>query len=143
MYRNNSKFGNVKTTIGGVTFDSKLESRYYLHLEEELKKGNIAHYKIQPRYELVPSYKIGSRSVRKLEYVADFMVLHHNSDVEVIDVKGVETDVFKIKRKMFEYKYGKEIKCLTFSRLDGGWITLEDLKKARKERKNAKNFVQG
>jgi hypothetical protein len=50
------------------------------------------------------------------------------------------TPEFRLKRKLFDYKYPElELQCLNFSKIDGGWITIEDLDKARKERKKEKN----
>lgn len=46
---------------------------------------------------------------RAITYVADFLVTYHDGREEVVDVKGVETDVFKIKRVLFELRYGKAI----------------------------------
>ena len=52
MRRNASKYGNKKTKAGGVTFDSWAESRYYLKLLDEKKKGIIKDIELQPRFEL-------------------------------------------------------------------------------------------
>ena len=37
--------------------------------------------------------------------MADFVVTYSDGHVEVIDVKGVRTDVYKLKRKMLLFKY--------------------------------------
>jgi hypothetical protein len=133
-----SRYGNVKTTVDGITFDSKMEARFYEFVKELRMTGKIGAFEMQVKYEIFPAYTFNGKKVRKVEYVADFVVYHHDGTEEIIDVKGVETDVFKLKRKMFEYKYQKPIKCITWSRVDGGWIELTDLKQARKERKKAK-----
>jgi hypothetical protein len=38
--------------------------------------------------------------------VADFLIVYFDGRVVVEDVKGVETQTFKIKRKLFEPMYG-------------------------------------
>ena len=45
------------------------------------------------------------RTVRPITYRADFRVTYVDGHQEIEDVKGMETEIFKIKRKMFEYKY--------------------------------------
>jgi hypothetical protein len=44
-----------------------------------------------------------------MHYVADFLVTYKDGTEKVVDVKGFETPVFKIKRILFELKYGKTI----------------------------------
>lgn len=101
-----SKYHNTKTEVDGIIFDSKKEAEYYLHLKEEEGKGNIKNLVLQPRFELIPSFDKNGRHFRKTVYVADFMYydVHMMRDI-VIDVKGVKTNVYKIKKKMFEYRY--------------------------------------
>jgi hypothetical protein len=134
-----SKFGNKKTTVDGITFDSKLEARFYEFAKQMKADGHIKDFEMQKRFEVFPQFRKDGKLYRKIEYVADFVIHHHDGSVEIIDTKGVETDVFKIKRKLFEHKYEDlHLKAITYSKIDGGWIELEDLKKARKERKKSK-----
>lgn len=99
-----SKYFNQKTTIDGYKFDSKAEGRRYKELKILEKTGIIKNLELQPRYLLQNSFKKGKKTHRKIEYVADFRYIEKGKIV-VEDVKGKETDVFKIKRKLFEYKY--------------------------------------
>lgn len=46
---------------------------------------------------------------RKCTYVADF-VYRDGSKLIVEDYKGVQTEVFKIKRKLMLWRYGIEVK---------------------------------
>ena len=59
---------------------------------------------LQPRFLLQESFKKNGKTFRKIEYIADFMY-EEDGKVIVEDVKGMKTDVFKLKRKLFEYKY--------------------------------------
>jgi hypothetical protein len=52
-----------------------------------------------------------------------------------VDVKGIETEAFKIKRKLFEKKYPHKLSLITFSQKCGGWVTLDDVKKYQKKSK--------
>ena len=46
--------------------------------------------------------------MRKVSYIADFMYKDIKRGVTVVeDVKGFKTDVYKIKKKLFLYKYPK------------------------------------
>ena len=71
-----NKYRNKKVIVDGKEFDSK-------------KEGN--RYK-----ELQNNYKI--------EYVADFKYIENGKKI-VEDVKGMQTDVFKLKHKIFEKVY--------------------------------------
>ncbi|EUJ51813.1 DUF1064 domain-containing protein [Listeria rocourtiae] len=53
-----------------------------------------------------------ARVIKKIEYVADFEVLYADGHTEIIDIKGVKTEAFKLKQKLFERKYMDSIKCL-------------------------------
>ena len=48
--------------------------------------------------------------VRPIFYVVDFLVYENNGDKTYVDVKGMKTDVFKLKQKLFEYKFKLPLK---------------------------------
>lgn len=99
-----SKYRNKKTQIGMYVFDSIAESKRYKELALLEKAGQIKGLKLQPKFLLQEGFKKNGKIYRKIEYIADFMYIE-NGKVIIEDVKGMETDVFKLKRKMFEYKY--------------------------------------
>ena len=99
-----SKYRNKKTQIGMYVFDSIAESKRYKELALLEKAGQIKGLKLQPKFLLQEGFKKNGKTYRKIEYIADFMYIE-NGKVIIEDVKGIETDVFKLKRKMFEYKY--------------------------------------
>ncbi len=93
-----NKFNAKKTIIDGIKFDSKLEAQFY-----EILKPHIIQ--LQPSFELQPSYVTSDGvKVRNIVYKADFMILYKSKQI-VIDAKGMETPVFKIKVKMLKYHY--------------------------------------
>ena len=71
--------------------------------------GVIRDLELQPEYELIPSFKKDGKTWRKTVYKADFRYILAEDDSYIIeDVKGsisVITDVFRLKQKLFEYKY--------------------------------------
>lgn len=104
-----SKYRNRKTKIKGINFDSKLEGMVYLKILELAKKYPIA-FERQPEYELIEGFQVNGSKYRKTVYKGDFNVVI-NGKIYTIDVKSPasETQVFKLKRKLFAQKYGREI----------------------------------
>lgn len=100
-----NKYNNKKTVVDGITFDSQKEANYYCQLRTLSFLGKIKYFKTQQKYILQDEFEKNGVKHRPITYIADFVVNHHDGTTEVIDVKGMETQVFKIKRKMFEYKY--------------------------------------
>lgn len=107
-----SKYKAKKMTIDGYTFDSKKESIRYLELKTLEQKGIIKNLKLQPRFELQEKFKLNGKARRKIEYIADFSYIQ-NGKLVVEDVKSSFTrknPLYRIKKKLFEYKYQIEIK---------------------------------
>lgn len=108
-----SKYNNIKTEMDGIKFDSRKEADYYCQLKLLKRAGEIRDFGLQPRYELQPTFKKNGTTHRSITYVADFVVVNNDGTTDIIDIKGVETQVFKIKQKLFEYKYpGKNLKVI-------------------------------
>lgn len=85
-------------------FDSIAESKRYKELKLLLKAGEISDLKLQPRFLLQGSFKKNGKTFRKIEYIADFQYIENGKTI-VEDVKGIQTDVFKLKHKIFEKVY--------------------------------------
>lgn len=92
-----SKYANQKSKIGGVTFDSKLESEHYVHLLNRLSRGELRDLARQVRIELTLN---AESKEDRVYYVCDFcffdLVL---GEWIVWDSKGMPTDAYKLKRK--------------------------------------------
>ena len=105
-----AKYHNKKVKYDGYTFDSIREKNYYIKLKLLEKAGKIKELELQKEYELQPSFKLNNKTSRKITYRADFTYKTTEDDkLHVIDVKGFRTDVYKLKKKLFEYKYIIEI----------------------------------
>ena len=103
-----AKYNNKKVEADGILFDSKAERDYYLLcILPRIQSGEIKSVKFHPKYVLLPAFEKNSRKYRAITYSADFEVLYRDGRKEVIDVKGVETKVFMLKKKLFEHKYKK------------------------------------
>jgi hypothetical protein len=101
-----SKYGNRKTVVDGITFDSKLEADYYCQLKILKRTGHVTDFTLQPRFTLQEAYvnRFTKKKVKKIEYVADFFVCYPNHQ-EIVDCKGIRTAVYILKKKIFEYRY--------------------------------------
>lgn len=99
-----SKYNNRKVQVDMYVFDSIAESKRYKELALLEKAGKIQNLELQPHFLLQESFKKNGKTNRKIEYIADFKYIE-NGQVIVEDVKGKETEVFKLKRKLFEKKY--------------------------------------
>lgn len=105
-----AKYHNKKTTHDGYTFDSIKEKNYYIKLKLLEKAGKIKELELQKEFELQPSFKLNKKTSRRITYKADFTFITTEDDkLHVIDVKGYRTDVYRLKKKLFEYKYQIEI----------------------------------
>lgn len=133
-----TKYNSKKVEIDGYTFDSQIEARYYQRLKWLQEHKEILFFRLQPRYLLQEAFKKNGRTYRKIEYIADFEIHHLDGSIEVVDVKGMETEAFKIKKKLFEKKYPHKLSLITYVKKYGGWIELEELKKRRKQPKKVK-----
>lgn len=136
-----SKYLAKKVEIDGHLFDSKTEADYYLYLLEQKEKEKIDHFELQPTFELQPSFKKNGKLFRKIEYIADFEVFHLDGRIDVIDVKGMITPEFSLKRKLFEFKFpDKELILMKYVEKYGGWITMDEWKSYKKndKKKNKK-----
>jgi hypothetical protein len=93
------KYHAKPTTRWNIRFGSKAEARYYDKLLLAQKSGRLVMFLRQ-----VPFHLPGGTVYR-----ADFMEFWDDGAVRVIDVKGVETEAFKIKKREVEAAYPVEI----------------------------------
>lgn len=110
-----NKYGNRKVFVGAMAFDSKLEAIRYHELLLMQKAGIICDLKTQVPFILQPSFKKGGKTIRAITYKADFVYTVCGTGATVVeDTKGFRTEVYNIKKKIFEYIYPnltiKEIK---------------------------------
>lgn len=101
-----SKYRAKRVEVGGIMFDSKLEARRYQELKALEESGEISYLTLQPEFELIPRFKKNGKTYRKAVYRADFSYHELGSNKTIVeDCKGFKTDVYKLKKKLFEYRY--------------------------------------
>lgn len=91
-------FGARKTEFAGVTYASKLEAKVAMELFFEQQAGRLVSVERQVPFELIPK-------PNRIVYVADFVVKLPDGSSKVIEAKGHETAVWKMKHKMFKHFY--------------------------------------
>ncbi len=94
------KFNAKPTTLDGMRFDSKAEARYYQRLKTRQLAGEVLFFLRQVPFHLPGGVK----------YVCDFLVFLTDGTAEFVDVKGVRTQTYAIKKKQVEALYPIEIK---------------------------------
>jgi hypothetical protein len=101
-----SKYHAVKVRLDGHCFDSKAEAAKYSELLLLQGAGLIRNLEVHPVYELIPAFTHSGKRILATRYEADFCYYDEALGVTVVlDVKGVETAVFKLKRKLLLWRY--------------------------------------
>lgn len=120
------KYGNIKTVVDGIVFDSIREAQRYQYLKLLEDAGDISNLRLQVKYELIPTQretctavytkgskkglqKLGRVLEKECSYIADF-VYEENGETVVEDVKGRRTEVYNIKKKLMLYRYGIRVR---------------------------------
>lgn len=89
------KYSAVATEVDGINFKSKGEAALYQHLKLLELAGEVSYFLRE-----VPVALPGSTTYR-----VDFLVFYVDGRVRYLDLKGVETQVFKIKKRQVEALY--------------------------------------
>lgn len=79
-----------------------MEAAYYEYLKTLQEGGVISFFLMQVPIHLPAGVK----------YCCDYMVFYPDGRFEVIDVKGVETNLFKMKKKQVEFLYPFKVKVV-------------------------------
>ena len=105
MTERRGKYNARKTTIDGITFDSKAEAARYMLLRTMEQAGEITGLQIHPRFLLQEGFRHNGKAIRAIHYEADFEYIDADGNRIIEDVKGHRTAVFNIKRKLFLHRY--------------------------------------
>lgn len=125
-----NKWNAVRTTVDGITFDSKGEARRYIELKLRERSGEIFKLELQPVFPLlINGTKCGV-------WKGDFAYFHLNERV-IEDFKGYDTPLGRLKRKIVEALYGIKIR-ITVAHSDRGVTKLQSRGKTGAQRKRRK-----
>lgn len=101
-----NKYRNIKVKVNGIEFDSRLEANRYCQLKILERAKEIKDLRRQVEFVLQPSYRKNNKTIRAIKYVADFVYYDRRKMKTIIeDTKGYRNEVYKLKKKMFEYQY--------------------------------------
>jgi len=96
------KYNAIRSEADNIKFDSKKEMNYYLQLKLRVKAGEIIFFLLQTPFNLPGNVK----------YRVDFQEFHSDGTVHFIDVKGMETSEFRLKKKQVEALYPIKIEIV-------------------------------
>ena len=89
------KFKAKPCEYENIKFASKKEAKRYLELKELQRLGEVIFFLRQTPFHLTGSVK----------YVCDYLVFWKDGYVSIEDVKGMRTDMYKLKKKQVETLY--------------------------------------
>ncbi len=91
-------------TYNNITYHSKKEAGYAQHLDLLIKAKEIKSWERQVKISLdVNGYHITN-------YYMDFVVTHLDGTLEYTEIKGFETDLWRLKFKLTEALFDEQIK---------------------------------
>lgn len=102
-----NKYGNQKTDVCGIRFDSKREANRFLALKAMLDRGEITDLRLQQNITLVEGFTLpdGTR-IRPVIYKADFYYKNSSGQPVYEDAKGKRNQVYINKAKEVADKKG-------------------------------------
>ena len=105
------KYGNRKTVVDGITFDSKKEATRYAELKLLQRAGEIFDLQRQVPFTLIPKQTRDGKVIeRPCVYKADFVYKDKDGTEVVEDTKGMRTKEYVIKRKLMLWQFGIVVK---------------------------------
>lgn len=96
------KFKAKPVTYCGHKFPSTLEWRYFQRLTILVKSGEVLFFLRQIPFHLPGGVK----------YIVDYQIFYADGTISFVDVKGMETSEFKIKKKIVEDLYPINIEII-------------------------------
>lgn len=106
------KFGVASTadrTYQGEVFDSKAELHRWLELKLMERAGVVMELQRQVPFVLIQAFVCRGQKIRETVYRADFVYRRKEDGMTVVeDVKGVRTQEYLLKKKLFLREYGEK-----------------------------------
>jgi len=100
-----TRYGRIeKPVVDGIKFDSPAEAKRYLELRQMERFGEVSDIRLQVAYPFIENGKVC------FNYYADFVYVLTATGEEVVeDVKGMMTDIYRLKKKLIDARYGIRI----------------------------------
>lgn len=78
--------------------------------------------------------------VQAIKYIADFDITYADGTRKIVDTKGIKTADFKIKEKMFNFRYPLlDFECIIWDNKEKAWVNFDAYQKSKKAGKNKNN----
>lgn len=101
-YQTNRWTTAKKQVINGIKYDSKFEAGYGQELELRKKAKDIKDFETHKKMFLTVD------DVLIANYYIDFVIYHNDGTTEYVETKGYQTEVWKIKWKIFNALFGRD-----------------------------------
>src|SRR3990167_2203136 len=102
LTRRKKKYNNKTQEYNGQRYDSIKEANYAEELDWRMKAGEVSRWQRQVKIDL----KINN--IHITNYYIDFIVYLTNGTKQYVEVKGFETEVWRLKWKIFEAIYNEQ-----------------------------------
>lgn len=86
-----NKYNAKSTNYNGYNYDSKKEASYAMDLDWKIKAKLVKRFERQHKFDL----RINDEHI--CNYFIDFKVYYSDGHIEYVEVKGFETDVWRLK----------------------------------------------
>lgn len=91
-----NKYGAKRCNYNGYVYDSRFEADYAQELDLRVKAGDILNWEKQFKVSIdIEGYHI-------CNYYVDFKIEEKDGSFTLMETKGMETDLWRIKRKLLE-----------------------------------------
>ena len=100
LYHKNKYHAQKCRCLNEHMHDSKGEAAYCDGLYFQVKSGDLMEYEVQKRFDL---HGINGKKVAA--HYVDFLLTDFNNKQEVHEYKGVQTQLWKLKKALFEHEY--------------------------------------
>lgn len=94
------KYNAKRVTIDGIKFASQFEGKIYEDIKRLMATGTVESVKFQEPFKLH-----GRNGSFVCKHVVDFLITYFDGSQEVWEAKGYATDVWRLKKKLFEDNY--------------------------------------
>ena len=101
-FHKKNKYSNVRQTYNGHNYDSKMEAEVANKLD--IMKKAIGKDKVKG-WERQYKISLDVNGIHIANYFIDFMVIFYDGRKEFWEVKGMETDLWKLKWKLTKALY--------------------------------------
>jgi len=99
--------------LDGILFASKAEMKRYGELKFLERAKKIKDLTVQPKFVLLEAFERHGVHHQAIHYVGDFLYYDNELKRKIVeDVKGVETEVFRLKKKLFAYNHNLELRIV-------------------------------